>query len=155
MLNAFVKHVSKSTGLPFETAEAAIGIVLNAADRQGAPMADEIFERVPGARVLAANMGAKVGAATGVIARLIERTPGHPVGRHAFERTPGGRMAVAEQVIRDLHKQGLGNKEIGRLFPAIGKYAESAFGVSGVGHLGDMFGATTSSAPAVPVSSVA
>ncbi len=142
MLNAFVKHVSKSTGLPFETAEAAIGIVLNAADRQGAPMADEIFERVPGARVLAANMGAKVGAATGVIARLIERTP-------------GGRMAVAEQVIRDLHKQGLGNKEIGRLFPAIGKYAESAFGVSGVGHLGDMFGATTSSAPAVPVSSVA
>lgn len=142
MLNAFVKHVSKSTGLPFETAEAAIGIVLNAADRQGAPMADEIFERVPGARVLAANMGAKVGAATGVIARLIERTP-------------GGRMAVAEQVIRDLHKQGLGNKEIGRLFPAIGKYAESAFGVSGVGHLGDMFGATTSSASAVPVSSVA
>lgn len=142
MLNAFVKHVSKSTGLPFETAEAAIGIVLNAAERQGAPMADEIFERVPGARVLAANMGAKVGAATGVIARLIERTP-------------GGRMVVAEQVIRDLHKQGLGNKEIGRLFPAIGKYAESAFGVSGVGHLGDMFGATTSSAPAVPVSSVA
>jgi len=141
MLNAFVKHVSKSTGLSFETAEAVIGIVLNAADRQGAPMADEIFERVPGARVLAANMGAQVGAATGVIARLIERTP-------------GGRMAVAEQVIRDLHKQGLGNKEIGSVFPAIGKYAESAFGVSGVGHLGDMFGAM-SSTTAVPVSSVA
>lgn len=140
MLNAFVKHVSKSTGLSFETAEAAIGIVLNAADRQGAPMADEIFERVPGARVLAANMGAQVGAATGVIARLIERTP-------------GGRMAVAEQVIRDLQRQGLGNKEIGRLFPAIGKYAESAFGVSGVGHLGDMFG--TMGSPATQVSSVA
>ncbi len=56
-------------------------------------MADEIFERVPGARTLAANMGAQIGAATGVIARLIERTP-------------GGRVAVAEQVIRDLHKQG-------------------------------------------------
>ncbi|HOY77409.1 MAG TPA: hypothetical protein PLN33_06355 [Hyphomonadaceae bacterium] len=141
MLNAFVKHVSKTTGLPFETAEAAIGIVLNAADRQGAPMADEIFERVPGARVLAANMGSQVGAATGVIARLIERTP-------------GGRTAVAEQVIRDLQKQGLGHKEIGRLYPAIGKYAESAFGVSGIGHLGDMLG-TMSPGSATPVSSVA
>ena len=140
MLNAFVKHVSQSIGMPLDRTEAAIGIVLNAADRQGAPIADEIFERVPGARVLAANMGATVGAATGVIARLIERTP-------------GGRMAVAEQAIRDLHKQGLGNKEIGRLFPAIGKYAESAFGVSGVGHLGDMFGAVN--APASAVSSVA
>ena len=140
MLNAFVKHVSKSVGMPFDQAEAAIGIVLNAADRQGAPIADEIFERVPGARVLAASMGSQVGAATGVIARLIERTP-------------GGRMAVAEQAIRDLHKQGLGNKEIGRLFPAIGKYAESAFGVSGVGHLGDMFGAVN--APVCAVSSVA
>ncbi len=140
MLSGFVKHVSKTTGLPLKTAEAAIGIVLNAADRQGAPMADEIFERVPGARTLAAQMGSQIGAATGVIARLIERTP-------------GGRMAVAEQVIRDLHKEGLGNKEIGRLFPAIGKYAESAFGVSGVGHLGDMFGATN--APASGVRSVA
>lgn len=140
MLSAFVKHVSKTVGLPVERAEAAIGIVLNAADRQGAPMADEIFERVPGARTLAANMGAQIGAATGVIARLIERTP-------------GGRMAVAEQVIRDLHKQGLGTKEIGRLFPAIGKYVESAFGVSGVGHLGDMFGAVN--APVSGVSRVA
>ena len=140
MLNAFVKHVSKATELSAEQAEAVIGIVLNAADRQGTPMADEIFERVPGARTLAANMGAQIGAATGIIARLIERTP-------------GGRMAVAEQVIRDLHKQGLGTKDIGRLFPAIGSYAESAFGVSGVGHLGDMFGATN--APASGVSRVA
>jgi hypothetical protein len=140
MLSAFVKHVSKSTGLPAKTAEAAIGIVLNAADRQGAPMADEIFERVPGARTLAASMGAQIGAATGVIARLIERTP-------------GGRQAVAEQVIRDLHREGLGTNEIGRLFPAIGKYAETAFGVTGVGHLGDMFGAVN--APVSGVRSVA
>ncbi|MEQ1610348.1 MAG: hypothetical protein ABL956_15485 [Hyphomonadaceae bacterium] len=140
MLNAFVKHVSESTALPAEQAEAAIGIVLNAADRQGAPIADEIFERIPGARTLAARMGSRVGAATGVIARLIERTP-------------GGRVAVAEQVIRDLQKQGLGNNEIGRLFPAIGRYAESAFGVTGIGHLGDMFGAVN--APASGVSSVA
>ncbi len=140
MLSSFIKHVSKAVGLPAEKAEAAIGIVLNAAERQGAPIADEIFERVPGARTLAARMGAQVGAATGVIARMIERTP-------------GGRIAVAEQVIRDLHKEGLGNTEIGRLFPAIGKYAESAFGVSGVGHLGDMFGAVN--APFSGVRSVA
>lgn len=128
MLNAFIKHVSKATGLPATTAEAAIGIILNAADRQGAPLADEVFERVPGARTLAAQMGAEIGAATGVIARLIERTQ-------------GGRQAVAEQVIRDLHRAGLGNQEVGLLFPAIGSYAESTFGVKGVGHLGDIFGA--------------
>ena len=52
MLHAFVKHVAKSIGMPVDRTEAAIGIVLNAADRQGAPIADEIFERVPGARGL-------------------------------------------------------------------------------------------------------
>jgi hypothetical protein len=136
MLSGFIKHVSKCCGLPAKKAEAAIGIVLNAADRQGAPLADEIFERVPGARTLAASMGAQIGAATGVVARLIERTP-------------GGRLAVTEQVIRDLHQQGLGNEEIGRLFPAIGTYAATTFGVTGVGHLGDIFGAA-----GVPVSGV-
>ena len=43
MLNAFIDQVSKATGLHEEKAEAAIGIVLNAAERQGAPIADEIF----------------------------------------------------------------------------------------------------------------
>ena len=128
MLNAFIKHVSKATGLSLKSAETALGIVLNTADRQGAPLADEVFERVPGARTLAAQMGAEIGAATGGIARLIERTP-------------GGRQAVAEQVIRDLHRAGLGTQEVGLLFPAIGSYAESTFGVKGVGHLGDIFGA--------------
>ena len=128
MLNAFIGQVSSSTGLREETAEAAIGIVLNAAERQGAPIADEIFERVPGARTLAARMGSEVGAPNGVLARLIERTP-------------GGRQAVVERLIQDLHAQGLGTNEIGGLFPAIGEYSESAFGVRGVGHLGDIFGA--------------
>jgi hypothetical protein len=128
MLNAFINEVSKATGLGQAKAEAAIGIVLNAAERQGAPIADEFFERVPGARTLAASMGNQVGAPTGVLARLIERTP-------------GGRMAVVERLMVDLHALGLGPTHIGRLFPAIGKFSESAFGVSGVGHLGDIFGA--------------
>jgi hypothetical protein len=72
-------------------------------------------------------MGAEVGAATGVIARLIEQTP-------------GGRKAVAEQMLRDLQKEGLGHGEIGSLFPAIGKFSETTFGISGAGHLGDVLG---------------
>lgn len=140
MLNAFIEHIEKSIGVTAGQAEAAIGIVLNASDRQGAPLADEIFERVAGARTLAARMGSQVGAASGVIARLIERTP-------------GGRQAVTEQVIRDLQAQGLGHGQIGRLFPAIGAYVKSAFGVDGVGHLGDFFGALN--APASGVRSVA
>ena len=128
MLADFIKHIASDTGLNQKKAKAALGIVLNAAERQGAPFADEIFERIPGARTLAASMGAHVGAATGVIARLIEQTP-------------GGRRAVTEQMIRSLQREGLGNNEIGALFPAIGAFASSVFGVRGVGHLGDVLGA--------------
>ncbi len=127
MLSDFVKHIASDTGLSQKKAKAALGIVLNAAERQGAPFADEVFEKIPGARTLAAEMGAEVGAATGVIARLIERTP-------------GGRRAVTEQTIRDLQRHGLGTREIGALFPAISAFADTVFGVPGVGHLGDMFG---------------
>jgi len=128
MLDACINEVSKTAGLSRAKAEAAIGIVLNAAERQGAPIADEFFERIPGARTLAASMGNQIGAPTGVLARLIERTP-------------GGRMAVVERLMTDLHAVGLGPNEVGCLFPAIGKFSQSAFGVSGVGHLGDIFGA--------------
>jgi hypothetical protein len=127
MLPEFITFVASDTGLSQTKAKAALGIVLNAADRQGTPFASEIFERIPGARTLAANMGAEVGAATGVIARLIEQTP-------------GGKRAVTEQTLRNLQKAGLGNNEIGALFPAIGAFAASAFGIAGVGHLGDVFG---------------
>jgi hypothetical protein len=127
MLPDLIKHIASDAGLSQKKAKAALGIVLNAAERQGAPLADEIFERVPGARTLAASMGVQVGAATGVIARLIEQTP-------------GGRRCVTEHMIRSLQQQGLGNNQIGALFPAIGAFATSVFGVSGVGHLGDMLG---------------
>ena len=127
MLSDFIKHIASDAGLSQKKAKAALGIVLNAAERQGAPIADEIFERVPGARILAASMGAQVGAATGVIARLIEQTP-------------GGRRSVTEQMIRSLQREGLGTNEIGALYPAISAFASSVFGVSGVGHLGDMLG---------------
>lgn len=133
MLSDFINEVSKTAGLTPAKAEAAIGIVLNAAERQGAPIADEFFERIPGARTLAAKMGHQIGAPTGVLARLIERTQ-------------GGRLAVVERLMQDLHAAGLGSNEIGRIFPAIAKFSQSAFGVSGVGHLGDIFGALDATA---------
>jgi hypothetical protein len=127
LLSDFITHIASDTGLSQKKAKAALGIVLNAADRQGTPFATEIFERIPGARTLAADMGASAGVATGVIARLIEQTP-------------GGKRAVTEQTIRNLQKEGLGNNEIGALFPAISAFAGSVFGIAGVGHLGDIFG---------------
>jgi hypothetical protein len=127
MLGEFVNHIALETGLSPKTARAALGVVLNAADRQGAAYASEIFERVAGARTLAARAGAEQGVATGVIARLIEQTP-------------GGRKAVAEQMLASLHKEGLGHNEIGALFPAISSFVSSEFGIRGIGHLGDFLG---------------
>lgn len=132
MLTDLVDHISHHTGLSGQDARSALGIVLNAADRQGASLSREIFERVPGSRTLAAKMGDEIGASTGVIARLIEQTP-------------GGRVAVIEHMTKALTARGLGPAEIGSLFPAIQGFAESEFGVRGFGHLGDALGS-----PAAP-----
>lgn len=128
MLNDFVKHIAMSTGMSGKKARSALGIVLNAAERQGAGIVGKIYQELPGARTLAARMGAEVGASTGVIARLIEQTP-------------GGRKKVAEQMIRSLQQEGLGHAEIGGLFPAIGEFVRTEFGIQGAGHLGDVIGA--------------
>lgn len=132
MLAEFVNHVAQATRTDTAKALDAIGIVLNAADRQGAPMASLIFERIAGARTLAACMGAETGAATGVIARLIEQTP-------------AGQSAVAEKMLLSLLKTGLGHAQIGALLPAIGEFAETRLGLDGLGHMGDVLG----QAPAV------
>jgi hypothetical protein len=133
MLNDFVKHIATSTGMSGKKARSALGIVLNAAERQGSEFATRLYQEIPGARTLSAKMGAEVGASTGVIARLIEQTP-------------GGRRMVAEQMIRSLQKEGLGHAEIGGLFPAIGEFASSEFGIQGGGHLGDVFAAREAAA---------
>lgn len=130
MLAEFVQHISLETGLSPKTAREALGIVLNAADRQGASYAQEIFEKVAGARTLAARMGAEAGAATGLIARLIEQTP-------------GGRSEVVQQMLRSLQRAGLGHNQIGALFPAISGFVSSEFGIRGIGHLGDFLGGST------------
>lgn len=127
MLAEFVQHIALETGLTPKDARAALGIVLNAADRQGSAYAQDIFEKVAGARPLAAKMAAETGAATGVIARLIEQTP-------------GGRSEVVQQMLNSLRKIGLGPNQIGALFPAISSFASSEFGIRGIGHLGDFLG---------------
>lgn len=129
MLNKLVDHVANEAGLSREQAQAALGVVLNAADRQGAEIAEKIFTSIPGARTLAAQSGASVGAATGLIARMIERTP-------------GGRAEVAFKMVRDLQVAGLGHAQIAGLPGAIAVFAQRHLGLRVEGHLGDFLGAS-------------
>ncbi|MEM6627456.1 MAG: hypothetical protein AAF719_12190, partial [Pseudomonadota bacterium] len=99
--------------------------------RRQSPRAGELTVELLGKlRSLSSTIGADVGAATGVIARLIEKTP-------------GGRSLVAANMLRDLQKAGLGHDQIGKLLPAIGDFAASKYGLRGFGHLGDLLGAGT------------
>jgi len=128
MLKDIVNHIAGSIDAEADTARAALGIVLNAADRQGSQFAELVFESIPGARTLAAQSGVDVGAATGIIARLIEQTP-------------GGRTAVAFQMIRDLQDAGLGTQQVSEVLPAIASFARERLGYEGTGHIGDFLGA--------------
>ncbi len=125
MMKELIRHVAHEAGLTQKVARSAVGIVLSAADRQGSPFTDALFRRLPGARTLSAKTGAGTGAPTGVIAQLIEQTP-------------GGRRHVATGMLRQLHEQGLGHREVGKLLPALGAYAEETYGITALAHLGDV-----------------
>lgn len=125
MLKNMIKTCADDTGLTQVKAREAVGIVLNTAERQGSPLAEAIFRKMPGARTLSATTGAEQGAATGVIARLIEQTP-------------GGRRHVGEGMFASLHKAGLGHKQISQLLPAISKYMQITYGMEAFGHIGDL-----------------
>lgn len=127
MLKDLVNAVSVDTGMSKKLTRKALGIVFNASERQGSVFTTELYKRIPGARTLAAKAGDEAGAATGIIARLIEQTP-------------GGRMAVASTMIRNLQKAGLGHKEIGDIFPAVSRFCDAKFGLKGFAHLGDLLG---------------
>lgn len=127
MLDTLISHVATIAGIEINTSREAVGIILNAAERQGAPFADAMYENIPGARPLAATMGAEVGAATGEIARLIERTP-------------GGRRHVTAMMISDMQARGIGHKTIGEILPAISSFASEYLGLEDFGHLGDLLG---------------
>ncbi|GAB5458746.1 MAG: hypothetical protein Hens3KO_17760 [Henriciella sp.] len=125
MLKNMIKSAADETGLTQARSREAIGIVLNTADRQGSPLAEAVFRKMPGARTLAATAGAECGATTGVIARLIEQTP-------------GGRRYVGEGMFTSLHKAGLGHKEIAKLLPAVSNYMKTTYGMEAFGHIGDL-----------------
>lgn len=127
MMKDLIKHVSNCTGMSQKDARSALGIVLNATERQGSTFTTALYKKMPGARTLAAKLGDETGAATGEIARLIEQTP-------------GGRMAVATTMIRNLQKMGLGHSEIAGIFPAVSTFCETNYGLKGFGHLGDLLG---------------
>ena len=124
MLKNLIKTCADNTGMTQVKAREALGIVLTPAERQGSPLAEAIFRKMPGARTLSATTGADHGAATSVIARLIEQTP-------------GGRRHVGEGMFTSLHKAGLGHKEISQLLPSISNYMQITYGMEAFGHLGD------------------
>ena len=125
MLKNLIKTCADTTGLTQSKTREALGIVLNTAERQASPLAEAIFRKMPGSRTVSATTGAEQGAATSVIARLIEQTP-------------GGRRHVGEGMFSSLHKAGLGHKEISQLLPAISKYMQITYGMEAFGHLGDL-----------------
>lgn len=132
MLKDLVRIAAKEAGIKQVKAKAALGIILNAAERQGSENTTTLFAKIPGARTLSARMGSELGAATGVLARMIERTP-------------GGQRQVATKMLGDLQNLGLGHKQIGGLFIGLNNYADQVQGIKGFGHLGDFFsGADTS-----------
>lgn len=124
MLKNMIRTAAEATGLTQSKAKEAIGVVLNTSERQGSPLAEAVFRKMPGARTLSATTGAETGATTGVIARLIEQTP-------------GGRRFVGERMFSELHKLGLGHSEIGKLLPSISLYMRETYGMDGFAHMGD------------------
>lgn len=127
MLTQLIKTIADTLSLEETKARRALGVLLNAADRQGASFAETMFRKLPGSRTLAASTGDDIGAATGVIARLIEQTP-------------GGRRHVAAGMISELQNIGLGHREIGQLLPTVSVYLKDSCGIENVGHLGDLLG---------------
>lgn len=136
MLNDLTAHLAKTNGLEEPLARQALGIILNGAERQDAPLAAIVFRHVPGSRALAARTGSEIGAPVGDIARLIEKTP-------------GGRRCVVQSMLSALHAAGLGHEAIAGLLPSISGYMNTVFGIEGLGHLGDLIAVETTAREAI------
>ncbi|WP_084398098.1 hypothetical protein [Henriciella aquimarina] len=125
MLSELIKTTAKTTGLDEAQTRQALGVLFNTAERQGAPLIEKVFSRMPGARTLSATTGAQTGAATGTIARLIEQTP-------------GGRQHVSLSMFSKLHEIGLGHAQVASLLQCVGTHMEETYDIRGIGHLGDL-----------------
>ena len=127
MLNQLVDYIAQEVRISRAEAAQAVGVLLNAADRQGAAFAQELFALLPGAREAADRAGAEMGAGAGVVARLIDRSP-------------AGRAAMIEQAMRALHRQGLGSRQIGQLPRAIAGFVQARLGTAPDVTVGALFG---------------
>jgi hypothetical protein len=130
MMTDLTAHIAKTSGLGEPLARQALGIVLNAAERQDSALAGAVFRTVPGTRQLAARSGSEIGAPTGEIARLIEQTP-------------GGRRRVVEQMFSALHALGLGHAEISVIPGAIAGWMQARYGAGSFTGLGGLIGHDT------------
>lgn len=134
MLRDLIRHVASEVGLTQAHTRTVLGIVFNAAERQGSPFAEALFKRLPGARTLSARTGSEIGAPNGIIARLIEQTE-------------GGKRHVAQAMLRDLQGEDLSHRQIGQILPAVAAFAEETYGITGFGHLGDLLAGEPIPAP--------
>ncbi|MFN7054302.1 hypothetical protein [Hyphomonas sp.] len=125
MMTDLTAHIANTSGLGEPQARQALGIVLNAAERQDSALASTVFRAVPGARQLAARAGSDIGAPTGEIARLIEQTP-------------GGRRRVVAQMFSALHALGLSHAEIAAIPGAIASWMQTHYGTSALTGLGSL-----------------
>ncbi|WP_018148047.1 hypothetical protein [Henriciella marina] len=131
MLNALIDETAKRADIDEATARRAIGIVLNAAERQGSEMIETVFAEFPEMRRLSVITAREEKTPTGSIARLIEQTP-------------GGRRHVALDMVSRLHKLGLGHKAVAEIMAATGASFGSHFSRSESALLADLFENTES-----------
>ena len=125
MLSELIKTTATTTGLDETQARQALGVLFNTAERQGAPLIEKVFSRMPGARTLSATTGAQTGASTGTIARLIEQTP-------------GGRQHVSLSMFTKFHEIGLGHSQVAQLLKCVSEHMQTSYDIRGIGHLGDL-----------------
>ena len=70
MLNDLTAHIANTSGLGAPASKKALGIVLNAAERQDSPFAAAMFKAIPATRKLSTRTGKDAGAGKATLAGL-------------------------------------------------------------------------------------
>ncbi|MCZ4299244.1 hypothetical protein [Henriciella marina] len=133
MLKDIISVAAIESGVEEPAARHAVGIILNAAQRQGGDLIERIFAQVPGARTLSASTATREGAPRGPIAQLIEQTP-------------GGRQHVTFDMLFRLQRAGLGHAEISSLMNTLSRVLGKRFSLGETALIAALF---EGSAPAI------
>lgn len=134
MLKDIISVAAIETGLEEPVARHAVGIVFNAAQRQGSDLIERVFAQVPGARTLWASTATREGSPRGPIAQLIEQTP-------------GGRRHVSFDMFLRLQRAGLGHAEIAALMTSISRVLGTRFSLGETALLAALFEGSTPEMP--------